>query len=157
MRSGLGSIIGRNSSPRGWWGPGPGCLEKLWVLHPWRCSRPGWMGSWATWSSGWCLCLWKGSWNWGSLRSLPTQTIPWFSECHWTFHCFMHFMITSKIRLAVSVSHCLWKLRVFCFLFCFVLFCFYWKLICFACLAEEAQCPAFCYSPYSIPDKVAWA
>ena len=21
--------------------------------RPWRCSRPGWMGSWATWSSKW--------------------------------------------------------------------------------------------------------
>jgi len=20
------------------------CPEKLWVPHPWRCSRPGWMG-----------------------------------------------------------------------------------------------------------------
>ena len=23
------------------------CPEKLWVPHPWRCSRPGWMGPWA--------------------------------------------------------------------------------------------------------------
>ena len=23
------------------------CPEKLWMLHIWRCSRPGWMGSWA--------------------------------------------------------------------------------------------------------------
>jgi len=21
--------------------------EKLWVPHPWRCPRAGWMGSWA--------------------------------------------------------------------------------------------------------------
>lgn len=20
--------------------------------HPWKCSRPGWIGLWATWSSG---------------------------------------------------------------------------------------------------------
>jgi len=28
--------------------------------RPWRCSRPGWMGPWATWSSkwgGWWPCL----------------------------------------------------------------------------------------------------
>jgi len=23
------------------------CPEKLWVLYPWRDSRPGWMGPWA--------------------------------------------------------------------------------------------------------------
>jgi len=23
------------------------CPEKLWVPHPWRRSRPGWMGPWA--------------------------------------------------------------------------------------------------------------
>jgi len=23
---------------------------------PWKCSRPGWMGLWATWSSGRCPC-----------------------------------------------------------------------------------------------------
>jgi len=30
---------------------------------PWKCSRPGWMGLWATWSSGRCPCLWYGGWN----------------------------------------------------------------------------------------------
>ena len=24
------------------------CLERLWMSCPWRCSRPGWMGPWAT-------------------------------------------------------------------------------------------------------------
>ena len=28
----------------GWCGTGPGCLEKLWMPQPWKCSRPGWMG-----------------------------------------------------------------------------------------------------------------
>ena len=32
--------------------------------HPWRCSRPGWMGPWAAWSSikcgGWWPCLQQG-------------------------------------------------------------------------------------------------
>ena len=27
------------------------------MLRPWRCSRPGWMGPWATWSSKWG-CWW---------------------------------------------------------------------------------------------------
>ena len=39
-----------------------GCPERLWMPHPWRHSRPGWMGPWAAWSSikcgGWWPCLW---------------------------------------------------------------------------------------------------
>jgi len=30
---------------------------------PWQCSRPGWMGLWATWSGGRCPCPWQGGWN----------------------------------------------------------------------------------------------
>jgi len=30
---------------------------------PWKCSRPGWMEVWATWSSGGCPCSWQGGWN----------------------------------------------------------------------------------------------
>ena len=26
------------------------CPERLWMPHPWRRSRPGWMGTWAAWS-----------------------------------------------------------------------------------------------------------
>lgn len=26
--------------------------EKLWMPRTWKCSRPGWVGFWATWSSG---------------------------------------------------------------------------------------------------------
>jgi len=48
-------------------------------VHPWRCSRLGWMGPWAAWSSiksgGWWPCLWQGGWSWWSLRSLSTQAI----------------------------------------------------------------------------------
>lgn len=44
--------VRRNSSLRGWWGSGTGCLEKLRMPHPWMCSRPGWMGLWVTWSDG---------------------------------------------------------------------------------------------------------
>ena len=36
-------------------------------LCPWRCSRPGWIGPWAAWSSirygGWRPCLWWGDWR----------------------------------------------------------------------------------------------
>ena len=37
--------------------------ERLWMPHPWKCLRPGWMGLWATWSSGGCPCPWQGGWN----------------------------------------------------------------------------------------------
>jgi len=30
---------------------------------PLKCSRPGWMGLRATWSSGKCPCSWQGGWN----------------------------------------------------------------------------------------------
>jgi len=26
------------------------------LIPPWKCSRPGWMGLWAAWSSGRCPC-----------------------------------------------------------------------------------------------------
>lgn len=29
------------------------CPEKLWVSHPWRWPRPGWVGPWSTWSGEW--------------------------------------------------------------------------------------------------------
>ncbi|NWZ38989.1 RT29 protein, partial [Brachypodius atriceps] len=32
--------------------PGTGCPEKLWLLHPWQCPRPGWtLGLGATWGT----------------------------------------------------------------------------------------------------------
>ena len=36
---------------------GTGCPVRLWMSQPWKHSRPGWMGLWATWSRGRCLCL----------------------------------------------------------------------------------------------------
>ena len=66
-REGLDWISGGRSLQREWWGAGMGCPERLWMLHPCRCSRPGWMGSWATWSStrsgGRWPCLWQGGWK----------------------------------------------------------------------------------------------
>ena len=51
IRTALGIAL---SSLQGeWWGAGTGCPERLWMPHPWRCSRPGWMGPWAAWSSKW--------------------------------------------------------------------------------------------------------
>ena len=41
------------------------CPQRLWIpVHPWRCSRPGWMGPWAAWAGikcgGWWPCMWEG-------------------------------------------------------------------------------------------------
>jgi len=33
-----------------------GCPRRLWMPHPWRHSRPGWMWLWAAWSAGWWPC-----------------------------------------------------------------------------------------------------
>lgn len=63
---GLDWMSGGSSSQREW-DAGTGCPERLRMLHPWRCSRPVWMGPWATWSStrsgGWWPCLWQEGWN----------------------------------------------------------------------------------------------
>ena len=66
------------SSPWRWWNTGTGCPGKLWLPPPWKCSRPGWMELWATWSSGRCPYSWQGFGTRWSLRSLPTLTVLWF-------------------------------------------------------------------------------
>jgi len=42
--------------------------------------RPGWMGLWATWSSGRCPCPWQGGWNYMIYKVSSNQTILWFYE-----------------------------------------------------------------------------
>ena len=37
-------MSGGSLSLREWWGAGTGCPERLWIPHPWRCSRPSWIG-----------------------------------------------------------------------------------------------------------------
>lgn len=39
------------------------CCTELWVPHPWQCSRPNSMGSWAARPSGWQPCPWQGGWS----------------------------------------------------------------------------------------------
>jgi len=34
------------------WSPRHKKGTELWVPHPWRCWRPGWMGPWAAWADG---------------------------------------------------------------------------------------------------------
>jgi len=57
---------------------GTGCPERLWMLPLWRHSRPGWIGLWATWSSGKCPCLWQGfgtRWSSSSFQHKPLHDI----------------------------------------------------------------------------------
>ena len=67
LREGRFRLGIKGKSQREWQGAGTGCPERLWMPHPWRCSRPGWMGPWAAWSSiryeGWWPCLWQGGWS----------------------------------------------------------------------------------------------
>lgn len=37
--------------------------EKMWMPHPWKGSKPGWMGLWASWFSGRCPYPWHGGWK----------------------------------------------------------------------------------------------
>ena len=52
-REGLGWILWRSFSHRRWWHTG---TRRLWMPHPWRHSRPGWMWLWAAWAAGWQPC-----------------------------------------------------------------------------------------------------
>jgi len=56
------------------------CPGKLWMPHPQRCSRPGWMGLWASWTGGWQPAHDSGLEARWYLRSLPTHAILWFYD-----------------------------------------------------------------------------
>jgi len=90
MASGNSSLASSSKSSllERWWDAGTGCPERLWMPRPWRCSRPGWMGPWATWSrkwGGWWPCLAGGLEihdPWGPFQPRPfcdSVILPWFS------------------------------------------------------------------------------
>ena len=54
--------------------------DRLRIPHPWRCSRPGWMGPWAAWSG-----IVYGSWN---LVILGAPSNPGHSVIHMEEHGF---------------------------------------------------------------------
>lgn len=58
------------------------CPERLWMPHPWRISRLGWMGPWAAWSTAWFKLL--ATLELMILMVLPTQVILWL---HSSFEC----------------------------------------------------------------------
>ena len=71
------------------------CPGWLWMPHPWKCSRPGWMAPWAAWSSikqrGLWPCLRQGGWSFMILEvpSNPSHSVmilwPALALCS---HCF---------------------------------------------------------------------
>ena len=46
-----------------WWDTGTDCAERWWMSHPWKHSRSGWTGLWATWRSRRCPCSLQGGWT----------------------------------------------------------------------------------------------
>ena len=79
-REDLGWISGVSFLLWEWWGAGTAAQRGCGCpVHPWRCSRPGWMGPWAAWSGikcgGWWPCLWQGGVElhdpWGPFQSKP--------------------------------------------------------------------------------------
>jgi len=63
-----------------WQSTGTGSPERLWMPHPWKHSRSGWMGPWATWLSFRCFCSVQQSWTRWPLRFLSAWMILWFHD-----------------------------------------------------------------------------
>jgi len=117
-REGLDWMSGVSSSQGEGQGAGIGCLERLWMPHPWRCSRPGWIEPWAAWSSsrsgGWWPCRWQKDWNF-MILGIPSNS----SHCMilWTPHlaqallaqvprsCFHTQRTSQKRDLALQTKH----------------------------------------------------
>ena len=95
---GLDWMSGGNSSLRGWWGTGTGCPEKVWMLHPWRCSGPGLVGTGQLGVAGGSPAHGRGVGAGWSLKSLPTQAILWFCGSVLCFTCIYD--------ICVSVDRC---------------------------------------------------
>lgn len=54
--------------------------DRLWTPHPWKFSRPSWIGLWTIWSSGRLPAhgmVFRHRW---SLMFLPTQIVLWFYD-----------------------------------------------------------------------------
>ena len=81
------------------------CPERLWMPHPWRCSRPGWMGPWAAWSSirceSWQPCTQQRVW---SLMILEVPSNPSHSKILW----FSSFLDVRAIQVCSDVQPASW-------------------------------------------------
>jgi len=104
-----------------------GCPEKLWIFHPWKCSRPGWMGPWEAWSSikseGWWPCMWQGGWTFMILEvpSNPSHSMIWM-KANMTKFLFKLSLFTnilfwqspsSALSAASSPFHWIWTLSLY--------------------------------------------
>lgn len=93
-----------NNAMLGWWDVGTGYPEKVWMPHPWQCSR----------QVGWCpdkLGLVEGVPMEGrleqddSLKCISTQTILWV--CDSNLKCFIYFeTLLFAARLGVQFKLC---------------------------------------------------
>ena len=77
-REDLGWISGASSFLWEWWGAGTAAHRGCGCpIHPWRCSRPGWMGPWAAWAGikcgGWWPCMQQGGWSF-MILGVPSNT-----------------------------------------------------------------------------------
>ena len=70
-----------------------GCPRRLWMPHPWRHSRPGWMWLWAAWFGGWRPCTWQGGWN-------PTISVVLFNPGHSVILMHQHGGVNSKAQFS---------------------------------------------------------
>ena len=69
----------------GWWNTGTGFPVRWWMPWPWKYSRSGWTGLWATWSSWRCPCLLNGFWTSWPLKvaSSPSHSMICWVPCLW--------------------------------------------------------------------------
>ena len=112
-REDLSWMSGGSSLLWEWWGAGTAAQRGCGCpVHPWRCSRPGWMWPWAAWSSikwgGRWLCMWQGGWSFVILEfpSNPGHSMilqSWNSELFelqfplQSWHTVIHLALSSKL------------------------------------------------------------
>ena len=72
-----------------------------------RCSRPGWMGPWAAWSSiryrGWWPCLQQGGWSFMILKA-PSNPSHSMILCSNSVYCRDAYMVMIKDPAPVVIT-----------------------------------------------------
>ena len=84
------------------------CSPSSWVPYPWRHSRPGWMGSLATWSCCRCPCSLHMDWTRWSLRvpsNFNDSVILSWEIGEWSYRSCGLFLFTSTMPLMVLCTH----------------------------------------------------
>ena len=130
-------ILGGSFSHRGWWRTGIGCPRRLWMPHPWRHSRPGWMWLWAAWSGGFnpghsmilwfyiCVFATRGLLSWSpmegnKIRPLLLFVFLWtlitglcrsmqLSLCRLSVCVYMLYMCVCVCLLRIGIQSCKWQ------------------------------------------------